>query len=192
MHTVFPCEKVKGKSGGVLTWYHGLGGGCLFGEGVYQSIGCLLEKIWYLPHTCTVVAFASGMFLFWKILTCSTPKDTYKKVIERDYLWIWVHLYERILLLGKDCGQKLQMPVWSSGKLSLKSQRSVSSCNACGRKGEKQIVLLYCKKTWTPLPYPKFSMCCPLICNSTAFSSSVFLSSFTCFLLFSTCEKERK
>ena len=64
MRTVFPCEKVRGRSGGVLTWYHGLGGGRLFGEGVFQSIGCLLEKIWYLPHTCTVVAFASGMFLF--------------------------------------------------------------------------------------------------------------------------------
>ena len=192
MRTVFACEKVRGRSGGVLTWYHGLGGGRLFGEGVFQSMGCLLEKIWYLPHTCTVVAFASGMFLFWKILTCSIPKDTYKKVIERDYLWIWVHLYETILLLGKNCGQKLQMPVWSFGKLSLKSQRSVPSCNACGRKGEKQIVLLKCKKTSTPLSYPKFSMRCPLICNSIAFSSSVFLSSFTCFLLFSTCEKERK
>ena len=142
MRTVFPCEKVRGRSGGVLTWYHGLGGGRLFGEGVFQSMGCLLEKIWYLPHTCTVVAFASGVFLFWKILTCSIPKDTYKKVIERDYLWIWVHLYETIFLLGQNCGQKLQMPVWSFGKLSLKSQRSVSSCNACGRKGEKQMVLL--------------------------------------------------
>lgn len=39
-------------------------GGLLFGEDVYQSVGRLLEEIWYLPHTCTDVAFASGMFLF--------------------------------------------------------------------------------------------------------------------------------
>lgn len=107
MRTVFPCEKVRGRSGGVLTWCHGLGGGRLFGEGVFQSMGCLLEKIWYLPHTCRVVAFASGVFLFWKNLTCSIPKDTYKKVIERDYLWIWVHLYETILLLGKNLWSKI-------------------------------------------------------------------------------------
>lgn len=119
-------------------------------------MGCLLEKIWYLPHTCTVVAFASGMFLFWKILTCSIPKDTYKKVIERDYLWIWVHLYETILLLGKNCGQKLQMPVWSFGKLSLKSQCSVSSCNACGRKGWIKLCCYSARRLEHPFPTPNF------------------------------------
>ena len=100
MRTVFPCEKVRGSSGGVLTWYHGLGGGRLFGARVYQSMGRLLEEIWYLPHTCTDVAFASGMFLFWKILTCSTPKDTYEKLIEHDYLWIHLQLQISTMNMG--------------------------------------------------------------------------------------------
>ena len=89
--------------------------------GVFQSMGCLLEKIWYLPRTCTVVAFASGMFLFWKILTRSIPKDTYKKVIEHDYLWIWVHLYETILLLGKNCRCQFEVLANSVLKVSVLS-----------------------------------------------------------------------
>ena len=149
MRTVFPCEKVRGSSGGVLTWYHGLGGGRLFGARVYQSMGRLLEEIWYLPHMCTDVAFASGMFLFWKILTCSTPKDTYEKLIEHDsvnststsnfnyeYGFICMkQFYYLAKIVVKNC--RCQFEVLAS----LKSRRFVSICNACGGKRDKQIVM---------------------------------------------------
>ena len=117
------------------------------------------------------------MFLFWKILTCSTPKDTYKKVIEHDYLWIWVHLYETILLLGKNCGQKLQIPVWSFGKLKSSPVLKVSILSPFAmlvvEKGTNKLWCHSAKKLHTP-SLPQISYALSATGNSIVFSSSVF------------------
>lgn len=121
-----------------------------------------MGHLWYGIYLILVqnVAFASGMFLFWKIWTCNTPKDTYKKVIECDYLWIWVHLYVTVLLLGKNCGQKLQMPVWSFGKLKSLPVLKVSVLSPVAmlvaEKGRNKLCCYNPRRLEHPFPTPNF------------------------------------
>lgn len=85
----------------------------------------------------------------------------YKKVTECDYLWIWDHLYETILLLGKNCGQKLQMPVWNFGKLKSLPVLKVSSVLSpvamlVAEKGRNKSCCYSARRLEHPFPNPNF------------------------------------